>query len=80
MSEIVKGVVEETTGGTNQTSTVTGTIGLNVTTNEVFDSEIDVELPTNNIDEIGEDDFISSQTPKSKRTTTFNSKVNLIFF
>ena len=75
VSEIVKGVVEETTGGTNQTSTVTGTIGLNVTTNEVFDSEIDVELPTNNIDEIGEDDFISSQTPKSKRTTTFNSKV-----
>jgi len=75
VSEIVKGVIEETTGGTNQTSTVTGTIGLNVTTNKVLDSEIDVELPTNNIDDLGEKEFISSQTPKSKRTTTFNSKI-----
>jgi len=75
VSEIVKGVIEETTGGTNQTSTVTGTIGLNVTTNKVLDSEIDVVLPTNNVDDLGEDDFISSETPKSKKTTTFNGKI-----
>ena len=75
VSEIVKGVIEETTGGTNQTSTITGTIGLNVTTNKVLDTEVDVVLPTNNVDDLGEDDFISSQTPKSKKTTTFNSKI-----
>ena len=28
VSEIVKGVIEETTGGTNQTSTITGTIAF----------------------------------------------------
>ncbi len=75
VSEIVKGVIEETTGGTNQTSTVTGTIGLNVTTNKVLDSEVDIVLPTNNVDDLGEKEFISSQTPKSKKTTTFNSKI-----
>ncbi len=75
VSEIVKGVIEETTGGTNQTSTVTGTIGLNVTTNKVLDSEIDIALPTNNVDDLGEKEFILSQTPKSKKTTTFNSKI-----
>ena len=75
VSEIVKGVVEETTGGTNQTSTVTGTVGLNVTTNKVFDSETDTELPTNNVDDLGEEEFILSESPKSKRTATFNSKI-----
>jgi len=75
VSEIVKGVIEETTGGTNQTSTVTGTIALNVTTNKVIDTEVNVALPTNNVDDIGEDDYIKSESPKSKKTATFNSKI-----
>ena len=41
----------------------------------MLDSEVDVALPTNNVDDLGEKEFISSQTPKSKKTTTFNSKI-----